>query len=156
MEKCRNSPQPTDTRLARFVARQLRRWPFAWASTVRARDAQIGNLRGEIYSLYREIDHIRRDYIKIMKSLTPPIFAHLIDVRGETDLVRNDLKIRVDFVPVYIRIAREEIAIRHRMSNSGQHMAEEAARALSHEHRKQVEKVILSNLSQVLKQKETA
>ena len=141
-------PQPTDTRLARWVARQIARWPFALASTVRERDAKIGQYRRAQVAADIALNTAYHDFEEIMRRLTPPMIAPHVEVY---DMVgRNEGRITIRFDPVHMAFQHREMSRTHQLGMPTKEWAERAAEILAIEHAKQVQRAISDNLSRIL------
>ncbi|WP_313348141.1 hypothetical protein [Paracoccus sp. (in: a-proteobacteria)] len=140
------APMPTDTALARFVARLVRRWPFAWAETVRDRERTIHNQRTEIWHLLQKAYALEQDLDEMMRRHVPDIPLYL-DVTLEQRLITNDIIARVDFQTVNALITFNEA--RRGYSAAGRKIMHRTARALAREHAAKVEQVILQRLIRI-------
>lgn len=134
-------PQPTNTRLSRFVGRMVRRWPLAFASTVRARDSRIADLYQDLRMTHERQHAIHHDMTKIMRKLTPPI-ARFEVTASEVDLVMHrETRIGLSFSPVFMQVEVDDRMPPHRLSEHTTYMARRIARELAHHHADEVARV---------------
>lgn len=146
MSRKKLAPQPTDTALARFVARLWRRWPFAWAATVRDRERKIHNQRDEIWNLTQMAHALQRDLDEMVRRNCPPIPVRL-DVSFHNDMLMNQVITHVEFRPLKFAINYNELRID--FSPAGSKIMKRTAHALAREHAAEVEKFILEGLIRV-------
>lgn len=149
MSRKRLSPQPTDTRLARWVARRIARWPFALASTVRDRDAKIGHYRRAKIDADIALNTAYHDLEEIMRRLTPPVISPHVEVYDM--MVRNEGRITIHFDPVHMAFQHREMSRTHPLGMPTKEWAERAAENLAIEHAKQVKRAIGDNLIRILR-----
>lgn len=137
----RLSPQPTNTRLARFVGRMVRRWPLAFASTVRARDARIASLHQDLCITHERQRAIHHDMTKIMRKLTPPIASFEVSAQ-EVDLVMYRAnRVGLHFAPVFMQVEVNDRMKAHRLSDYTTSLARQIARELAQKHADEVARI---------------
>lgn len=150
----RLSPQPTNTRLARFVGRMFRRWPLAFASTVRARDSRIASLHQDLCMTHERQRAIHHDMTKIMRKLTPPMASFEVSAQ-EVDLVmyRAD-RIGLHFSPVFMQVEVDDRMKAHRLSDHTTYLARQIARELARHHADEVARITERHLRDLFLQRE--
>lgn len=113
-QKHRLPPQPTDTRLARFVGRMIERFPLAFRETVRDLRAEREALRIEQYKLrcdlaradqryYDDIIHVRRDMQRMADNIESIFTIDLLRAPSMFDPIMNT-RISLRFEPLNIQI----------------------------------------------------
>ena len=139
-------PQPTDTALARLVARLVRRWPFAWSKTVRSLDTVIARQGQEICNLHIVVSEIQDDFTEMTLRFVPsiPLRPSVAAMDHELHL---DRLIRVNFEPVHMRLTGHDI--RREYSTHGKELMKHAAARLARHHAHEAERLILEQILQV-------
>jgi hypothetical protein len=125
--KRRLPPQPTDTRLARFV----RRWPFAWAATVRERDKTIGRLQFDMMRQEQAMSGLERDLFEMMERHSP-VVSPTFDAEISLDVMLQELRFSVRFDTLHFRMS--EMEIRESYSPRGKELMRRIARRLAQHH----------------------
>ena len=146
----RRAPQPTDTALARLVARLVARWPLVLRSTheseVRARQAEITRLRTEMHMLHQTVADLRVGYESLMRDLRLPVAPVNVTVRRDECLMAT--RVRADFQPVFY-LVDERDRIQNRYPAAAEAMMEAIAAQMAHHHAREVRDVILARLKQL-------
>ena len=140
----RLSPQPTNTSLARFVGRMVRRWPLAFASTVRARDARISALHQDLCMTHERQRVIHHDMTQIMRRLKPPLAR--FDVTMADDVMGLGTRIGLQFQPVYMQLKLHKAGAAHQLSDHTAYLARQIAQELAEHHADEVARITERNL----------
>lgn len=133
----RLDPMPTDTALARWVARMVARWPLVLRSTHAAKVRLLGY---EINEQRMVNDTIRRDMARIMRPRFPSMLdlgAGELDISAQVD--RMATKFSVHFQPIYYVMDER----RQRVSAETEYMLQEIAHEIAMHHARQYERELL-------------
>lgn len=130
-------PMPTDTALARWVARMVARWPLVLRST---HAAKVASLNCEIREQHMVNDTIRRDMARIMR----PRFPSILDLgAGELDISaqveRMATKFSVRFEPIYYVLDERSM----RVARETEYVLQEIAHEIAMHHARQYERELL-------------
>lgn len=144
----RLTPKPTNTRLARFVGRMVRRWPLAFASTVRERDAHINKLDREVQKAWQANQEIYRDMGKMLHRMAPPIPRFVVNIMRDELLF--EARVRIDFRPVCMNFTNHEMRDLFEPGPHTRYMLDRCARDLSRLHAQEIAPAILENLNRAV------
>lgn len=145
--------QPTNTRLARFVARLINRWPLAFRSTVNDLKCDLGKAELDL-SVLREryLDDVVRIRMEIRDMLRDRAFgAPHVTVRASVDFDERRINLRarqsVHFEPIVVfqeipptAHARSGVALSEMLADNFRHGAEH----LGEIHGREVAKIIFN------------
>ena len=145
--KTRLAPMPTDTALARLVARLVARWPIVLRTTHARRVAELQRQHAEDVAYFNHAMRVvRRDLRELAQSKLPLLQFNELDMADVSLKSFNDrmaCTISVQFQTINYRI--DELALRRgrRVSDETAYMLRTVVGELSRHHSEQFERELL-------------